>query len=275
MPAIVSRQNPYVSALRDAVARSVEGEPLCVGRDGASDAVSFLEAGVPAVEFGPVGGGHHGPEEWVSYRRWAATASALGDFVRGLPAWLGAQEGRPAGGRGRTGLSRAADHRGLTVERHERVPARPRARGLLLRTALGGSSSSLLHRGDRATAGLLEVDEPRRRSSRRAATPIPNIRASHDAQAGGPQTILVLGSDRRYADGQRDNPARSDTIMLLRLDPNQPATAIMSLPRDLKVEIPGHGIDKINAAYALRRPDARRCKTVKQLPGSRSTTSST
>ncbi len=57
-PAIVSRRNPYVLALRDAVGRSTEGEVLSVGRDGASDAISFLEAGVPAVEFGPIGGGH-------------------------------------------------------------------------------------------------------------------------------------------------------------------------------------------------------------------------
>ena len=48
------------------VGRSIEGDALSVGRDGASDAISFLEAGVPAVEFGPIGGGHHGPEEWVS-----------------------------------------------------------------------------------------------------------------------------------------------------------------------------------------------------------------
>ena len=52
-PAIVSRRNPYVLALRDAVGRSIEGEALSVGRDGASDAISFLEAGIPAVEFGP------------------------------------------------------------------------------------------------------------------------------------------------------------------------------------------------------------------------------
>ena len=47
-------------------ARTTDGEALSVGRDGASDAISFLEAGIPAVEFGPVGAGHHGPEEWVS-----------------------------------------------------------------------------------------------------------------------------------------------------------------------------------------------------------------
>jgi succinyl-diaminopimelate desuccinylase len=87
-PAIVSRQNPFVLALRDAVSGAISGEALSVGRDGASDAVSFLEAGVPAVEFGPVGGGHHGPEEWVSITSLERYRQALGDFVRTLPAWL-------------------------------------------------------------------------------------------------------------------------------------------------------------------------------------------
>jgi succinyl-diaminopimelate desuccinylase len=87
-PAIVSRQNPYVLALREAIARSIEGEVLSVGRDGASDAISFLEVGVPAVEFGPVGAGHHGPEEWVSLRSLTRYRQALGDFVRDLPQWL-------------------------------------------------------------------------------------------------------------------------------------------------------------------------------------------
>ncbi|MEA2228030.1 MAG: succinyl-diaminopimelate desuccinylase, partial [Solirubrobacteraceae bacterium] len=91
-PAIVSRRNPYVLALREAVGRSIEGEALSVGRDGASDAISFLEAGVPAVEFGPVGGGHHGPHEWVSIASLRRYRSALGDFVRHLPTWLEEQE---------------------------------------------------------------------------------------------------------------------------------------------------------------------------------------
>jgi len=91
-PAKVSRRNPYVLALRDAVGRSIEGEALSVGRDGASDAISFLEAGVPAVEFGPIGGGHHGPHEWVSISSLARYRRALGDFVRYLPVWLERQE---------------------------------------------------------------------------------------------------------------------------------------------------------------------------------------
>ena len=91
-PAIVSRHNPYVLALRDAVGRSIEGDALSIGRDGASDAISFLEAGIPAVEFGPVGGGHHGPHEWVSISSLARYRRALGDFVNHLPVWLERQE---------------------------------------------------------------------------------------------------------------------------------------------------------------------------------------
>src|SRR4051794_11980513 len=92
-PAIVSRRNPYVRALRDALSGSIQGDALSIGRDGASDAVAFLEAGVPAVEFGPIGGGHHGPEEWVSIRSLQHYRKALNDFVRGLPAWLEADRG--------------------------------------------------------------------------------------------------------------------------------------------------------------------------------------
>jgi succinyl-diaminopimelate desuccinylase len=87
-PARVSRRNPYVRALREAVSKSLQGDALSVGRDGASDAVSFLEAGVPAVEFGPTGGGHHGPEEWVSISSLRQYRQALRDFVVHLPGWL-------------------------------------------------------------------------------------------------------------------------------------------------------------------------------------------
>ncbi|HZB75916.1 MAG TPA: M20/M25/M40 family metallo-hydrolase [Solirubrobacteraceae bacterium] len=93
VPALVSRSNPYVKALVSAVGRLTEGESMSVGRDGASDAVSFLEAGIPAVEFGPAGAGHHGPEEWVSISSLARYRQALCDFVVGLPAALARPEG--------------------------------------------------------------------------------------------------------------------------------------------------------------------------------------
>jgi succinyl-diaminopimelate desuccinylase len=94
-PVTVARSNPYVRALREAVSRSApERESMSVGRDGASDAASFIEAGIPAVEFGPVGAGHHGPEEWVSLSSLARYRRALSDFVRSLPIWV--QDAAPA-----------------------------------------------------------------------------------------------------------------------------------------------------------------------------------
>src|SRR3981081_44145 len=76
------------------------------------------------------------------------------------------------------------------------------------------------------------------------------------AEVGAPQTIMVLGSDHRsiYGKNVRGN---SDTMMLIRLDPDKAATSIMSVPRDLKVNIyRGTGVQpaKINAAYTLGGP---------------------
>lgn len=87
-PAYVSRHDPHVRALAAAIGRSSRGKSISVGRDGASDAISFLQAGVPAVEFGPAGAGHHGPEEWVSISSLAICRQALCDFVHDLPRWL-------------------------------------------------------------------------------------------------------------------------------------------------------------------------------------------
>jgi succinyl-diaminopimelate desuccinylase len=90
-PAMVSRTDPFVVALRDAVGDSSSGEALSVGRDGASDAVSFLEAGIPAVEFGPIGDGHHGPDEWVSIASLRDYRRAVAAFVERLPVALATQ----------------------------------------------------------------------------------------------------------------------------------------------------------------------------------------
>jgi len=84
-PAVVDRDLVYVRALRDAIAAHHDGEPMSVGRDGASDAVSFLRVGVPAVEFGPSGEGHHGPQEWVSVESLNTYRQALEAFLRSLP----------------------------------------------------------------------------------------------------------------------------------------------------------------------------------------------
>ncbi|HZY56536.1 MAG TPA: M20/M25/M40 family metallo-hydrolase, partial [Rubrobacteraceae bacterium] len=64
-PTRVSRENPFVKVLREVAARHLHGNPIGVGRPGASDIVYFQRAGVPGVEFGPIGSGHHGPREFV------------------------------------------------------------------------------------------------------------------------------------------------------------------------------------------------------------------
>jgi polyisoprenyl-teichoic acid--peptidoglycan teichoic acid transferase len=74
---------------------------------------------------------------------------------------------------------------------------------------------------------------------------------------GGPQTYLILGSDRRPKSKDaldRTDPPHSDTILLVRFDPNQGQTSVMSIPRDLLVNITGpegasYPQEKINAAY--------------------------
>jgi succinyl-diaminopimelate desuccinylase len=90
-PAIVERSNPYVQMLAMAVAEGTPAERISVGRDGASDAISFLEAGVPAVEFGPEGAGHHGPEEWVSIPSLSRYRIALVEFVHLIAEQSGAK----------------------------------------------------------------------------------------------------------------------------------------------------------------------------------------
>src|SRR3954449_1121336 len=87
-----------------------------------------------------------------------------------------------------------------------------------------------------------------------------------DVPGGGPQTILVAGSDHRWADRKTKSPPRSDTIMLIRLDPSKGATGVMNIPRDLKVTIPGHGVAKINESFSDGGP-ALLVKTVHQLTG--------
>jgi LCP family protein required for cell wall assembly len=63
-----------------------------------------------------------------------------------------------------------------------------------------------------------------------------------------PAVALVVGSDFRASEGA--DGSRSDTLMLVRIDPRTKYISLLSLPRDLHVEIPGHGVDKINAAYS-------------------------
>jgi polyisoprenyl-teichoic acid--peptidoglycan teichoic acid transferase len=90
------------------------------------------------------------------------------------------------------------------------------------------------------------------------------------ADSGKPQTILLIGSDVRSIKGSSGygGGARSDTIILIRLDPSKKATALLSIPRDLKVGIPGHGVAKINEAYSDGGAKLT-VRTVKEITGLR------
>ncbi len=92
-PVVVDSESVFVRALCAATSAHHDGDVTGVGRDGASDAISFIRAGVPAVEFGPSGAGHHGPDEWVSLASLQAYRRALSEFATGLPAAL-ESEGR-------------------------------------------------------------------------------------------------------------------------------------------------------------------------------------
>ncbi|HTU14815.1 MAG TPA: LCP family protein [Solirubrobacterales bacterium] len=84
---------------------------------------------------------------------------------------------------------------------------------------------------------------------------------------GGPQTIAILGSDVRTGGGTLEGDAgRSDTTMLMRLDPDSGQIAMLSIPRDLKVDIPGYGVDKFNAAFTYGGPQLT-LKTIKSVTG--------
>ncbi len=83
-------------------------------------------------------------------------------------------------------------------------------------------------------------------------------------------TILVIGTDQRPKGSKEpganrnDAGSRSDTLMLWRVGGG--TSRRLSIPRDTATEIPGHGVNKINAAYAFGGP-ALTIKTVEQMTG--------
>jgi polyisoprenyl-teichoic acid--peptidoglycan teichoic acid transferase len=139
----------------------------------------------------------------------------------------------------------------------------PRAsRGVWLRFGIAAVVIVAATAGAVATALLLEVktvSDTLRQYGHVVRFRRGTITPSHP---GKPETLLLVGSDRRYGEARTD--ARSDTLMLVRLDPHADATTLLSIPRDLRVQIPGHGTSKINAAYSEGGLDLT-ARTVKQL----------
>jgi polyisoprenyl-teichoic acid--peptidoglycan teichoic acid transferase len=144
------------------------------------------------------------------------------------------------------------------------------ARSMWKRFAVATLLISLFAAASTATAVLLEVGDGAREISVGGKPIVIPHNVITRADVGDPQTILVIGSDRRFRTRKDVHNSRSDTIILVRLNPDAKATTVMSIPRDLKVQLkPGAPPDKINAAYSLGGPamTARVVKRVLSSPG--------
>lgn len=108
------------------------------------------------------------------------------------------------------------------------------------------------------------------RTPQPTAVPSPTITPSPTATptptpppAGEAITVLLLGSDRRPGEPE---PSRTDAIIVARIDPQRQRVALLSLPRDLWVEIPGYRASRINAANMWGGAELTR-KTVSNFLG--------
>jgi polyisoprenyl-teichoic acid--peptidoglycan teichoic acid transferase len=76
--------------------------------------------------------------------------------------------------------------------------------------------------------------------------------------------ILLLGTDHAAYQRQRKGFRRTDSIMLIRTDPGRGRLSYLSIPRDLRVEVPGYGFEKINSAMQIGGP-ALAIRTIRGL----------
>jgi LCP family protein required for cell wall assembly len=97
-------------------------------------------------------------------------------------------------------------------------------------------------------------------------------RATVDPVAGDAANILLLGSDSRVSAGNPEDwtagGQRTDAIMILHLTADRKTASVTSIPRDSWVDIPGHGKNKINAAFSFGGPTLM-VRTVESLTGVR------
>jgi LCP family protein required for cell wall assembly len=125
-------------------------------------------------------------------------------------------------------------------------------RGALLRYGIGALIVIAFTATATSVAGLLQFNEFAKYLSLNPAIKHASVTI---ANPGKPQTLLLIGSDHRA--GEPFNAAHTDTMMLVRLDPNSSTINVLSVPRDLKVQIPQGGAvstAKINSAYQAGGP---------------------
>jgi LCP family protein required for cell wall assembly len=106
------------------------------------------------------------------------------------------------------------------------------------------------------------VDKANHRLPRRA---LGRLAPQDGSLLSNPTTILVIGTDGGSAPGRGD-ARRSDSLLLIRTDPGKNRLSYLSIPRDLRADIPGHGAEKINSANQFGGP-ALTIATVHGLTG--------
>ncbi|HEV8681904.1 MAG TPA: LCP family protein [Actinomycetota bacterium] len=147
----------------------------------------------------------------------------------------------------------------------------PSRRGFILRQvgfAVAGTLAALLAVG--ALAGIWLLNYVERNVNQTAAG------TDRETLPGEPMNVLVLGSDSRARLSEKEQATkggpedvegqRSDTIILAHFDPERNKAVLVHFPRDLRVEIPGHGEGKINEAFHLGGPKLM-VRTVKRFTG--------
>jgi LCP family protein required for cell wall assembly len=126
-------------------------------------------------------------------------------------------------------------------------------RGALLRFAIGAVVVIGFTAATTAVAGLLQFKQLAADLSLSPAIKHAQVTI---ANPGTPQTLLLIGSDHRA--GEPFRASNTDTMMLVRLDPNSSTINLLSVPRDLRVNIPQGGTAapaKLNSAYSVGGPN--------------------
>jgi LCP family protein required for cell wall assembly len=130
----------------------------------------------------------------------------------------------------------------------------PRTRGgALIRFALAAVIVVVFTASATAVAGLLQFKQI---ATEISATPALRHAQVTIANPGNPQTLLLIGSDHRA--GTPWSSSNTDTMMLVRIDPDSSTINLLSVPRDLEVQIPQGGVPqpaKLNAAYSIGGPN--------------------
>jgi len=113
-----------------------------------------------------------------------------------------------------------------------------------------------------AVAGIMTLTEKLGDNIARVPDAFNGLDGSTRPPATEGLTFLLVGTDTRSdvpttgtsGDESAASVARSDVLMIARLSSDEKSAAVVSIPRDSWVEVPGHGMNKINAAYAFGGP---------------------